>query len=254
MNVLNKSFIYFLITIHTFSKNTNNNIYSINDKCYSTQICNQLFWNALLRILNTDGNSISLTTFVDQYPDIKEDIEKLYKLISEDSIIYFYDLNKFLFNLKSDDYTKLMRYLENDGLNTPSDWSSIGSSDEDLEDVTISFNIDETIHSPIHDVSQEVETKVDAKQTVKIIQEVVTKQKVETILDVQPTINPITEAPKSIRFYDPNIIPKREFKAKRKSYCEYCYEKNSSRYSWYINYLLKCSEWIKVPIWIKKYF
>ena len=240
MNVLNKSFIYFLITINSFdTTNTSNNTHIINDKYFATDACNQQFWTALLTLLETDS-SITLTMLVEKYPDIKEDITKLYRVISDDNAMHYYDINKFLFSLNQSDYTILMSYLEPDGLNTPSDWSSIGSSDEELEDVVISFNLNEEIHSPIHS-DNSLHDKVE------------TIPPVETIQVAIPEPSPIiTSAPRSISFYDPSMIPQREYMSKRTNYREYCTKKE--KYSWYISYIVQCAEWIQVPNCIKKYF
>ena len=258
MNVLNKSFIYFLITLtHFNTMDGPGNTHQINNTFYSTPDCNQEFWDALLTLLQTENN-IKLNTFTEQYPDITEDIQALYKHICNDNVIHFYDINQFLFKLNSEDYTTLMSYLTTDGLDTPSDWSSIGSSDEDLVDVVISFNINDSVHSPIHGGTPEVvaSDEEDAKDTMVTTDTkdtMVAAQQVEQILDAIPDSNPIMEAPKSIRFYDPTIIPKREFHSKPKNYCAYCNDP-PHKYSWYMSLILNCAEWIKVPNWVRKYF
>jgi hypothetical protein len=249
MNVLKNSFIYFLITITDFNNMDGpGNTHQINNTFYSTPDCNQEFWDALLTLLQTDNNNIKLMTFTDKYPDIKEDIQALYKHLCDDDVLHFYDINRFLFKLNSEDYTTLMSYLTSDGLDTPSDWSSIGSSDEDLEDIVISFNINDTVHSPIHAGNPEV-----AKDTENTEDTMVAAQQVEQILDASPDNNPIMEAPKAIRFYDPSIIPPREFHSKPKNYCAYCNDP-PHKYSWYMSLILNCAEWIKVPNWVRKYF
>ena len=261
MIVLNKSFIYFLITITSFNTHDGpGNTHLINNTYYSTADCNHELWCALLTLLQSD-KTIKLSTFTEKYPDIKGDIKALYKLICEDDVMHFYDINQFLFKLNSEDYNTLMSNLTSDGLDTPSDWSSIGSSEDDLEDVVISFNINDTVHSPIHTGDQEVNSGSvgdaggtgDTLGPVDTVEVVDAAPHVEQIFPSLQDNNPIMEAPKAIRFYDPTIIPKREFHAKPKSYCAYCNDP-PPKYSWYMSLILNCAEWVYVPKWVRKYF
>ena len=256
MNVLNKSFIYFLISVTSFhTADGPGNTHLINNTYYSTSDCNREFWEALLQLLQST-NSISVATFIDKYPDIKKDILALYKRICNDTVMHFYDINKFLFKLNSDDYTTLMSYLKADGLDTPSDWSSIGSSDEEFDKVVISLNINDYVRSPIHDDISEVESDEDNGDTSQVLEKIDTMvpvERVEQFLDKPREPSPIMVAPKAIRFYDPTNIPKKEFSAKPKNYCEYCNDP-PQKHSWYIGILLKCNEWIRVPECLKKYF
>jgi hypothetical protein len=258
MNVLNKSFIYFLISITSFHTTDGpSNTHLINNTYYSTTDCNQEFWEALLQLLHST-NTISIATFNDKYPDIQTEIQDLYKRICNDTVMHFYDINKFLFKLNSEDYTTLMSYLKADGLDTPSDWSSIGSSDEEFDKVVISLNINDYVRSPIHDEVSEDESDDDTEDTSHVLEKIDTMgagagEHVEQFLDKPREPSPIMVAPTAIRFYDPTNMPKKEFSAKPKTYCEYCNDP-PQKHSWYIGILLKCNEWIRVPECLKKYF
>ena len=262
MNILNKSFIYFLITLTSFYDSPmerSHRTHLINNTYYSTSNCNCEFWECLLKLLQVE-NSITLKVFTNKFPDIKDEIKTLYKLIGNDRVIYFCDINLFLLKLNSEDYTTLMEYILPDGLDTPSDWSSIGSSDEELEDVVITFNINETISSPIHVVNSEIieNTLVisDSDPKQNPLQENVAKSDMlpdGKSVDTVEYINPIIDSPKKIKYYDPTIIPKKEFYAKQPKYCAYCNDK-PQKYSWYMSLIVNCAEWIKVPTWIRKYF
>lgn len=257
MTFINKDFIYYFITL----KPCDDTEYvqpimheSGNNNYHATAARNLLFWEALLHLFGSDSSSISLTTFVDKFPQLRADIEKLYPLICDGSVLLFYDINKYLFSLGIQEYTILMSYLEIDELSTPSDWSSISNSDDDEE--ILAFNINDQVVSPIH-VSHPVRFippsayETSPKPSPQVLP--VPPEPLSPPSICSPETNkPIMEAPKAIQLYDPTIIPKKEYMTHRKTRKEY--SSNKPKYSWYIAYIVQCAEWIQVPNCIKKYF
>lgn len=255
MTFINTDFIYFFINLKPVDGTEYDQtiIYeSCNNTCHATGTRNLLFWEALLQLFGSDS-SITLKSFVDKFPQLKADIEKLYQLICDGSVILFYDINKYLCSLGLHDYNILMSYLEIDELSTPSDWSSISNSDDDEE--ILAFNLNDPVVSPIHVTSPARFIPPSAYET---------SPKPPQVLPVPPvtlpppsfcppkTTKPIMEAPKAIRLYDPTIIQKKIYMTNRRIRNEYSYKKPKS--SWYIAYIVQCAEWIQVPNCIKKYF
>ena len=256
MTILSTAFIFTFINIHSLEENNDisSNLYVVDyPNKYSRPICNIILWKALLHLLKKE-NFIIVDDIITMFNIIDEDkIRSTCKIISKDNQIYFSDFNNFLYNLKESDYNTIMSYISKDDLSTPTDWSIISTDNESTDN-------ESTDNESIDNESIDNDA-INLEEKNKIV-------------------NPL------VKFYDPTMInaPKLTLRNKPQHYIEYKIEdkkpglinikepsnqppNEEKEYSWYMNYLIKLNEYfkcfwlyntissyIKVPIWVKKYF